>query len=71
MCAQRAGAGGNWGCDVEKSRFPSGRRAASPPAPPHRHIMAEPIEVKDGRIAAKGPGLGMVWDERAVARYAV
>jgi mandelate racemase len=34
-------------------------------------IMAEPIEVKDGRIAAKGPGLGMSWDERAVARYAV
>jgi mandelate racemase len=34
-------------------------------------IMAAPIEIKDGRIAAKGPGLGMTWDERAVARYAV
>jgi len=34
-------------------------------------IMAEPIEVTDGRITAKGPGLGMTWDERAVARYAV
>jgi len=34
-------------------------------------IMAEPIEIKDGRITAKGPGLGMSWDERAVARYAV
>ena len=34
-------------------------------------IMAEPIEIVDGRIAAKGPGLGMSWDERAVARYAV
>jgi mandelate racemase len=34
-------------------------------------IMAEPIEVRDGCIAAKGPGLGMSWDERAVARYAV
>jgi mandelate racemase len=34
-------------------------------------IMAEPIEVADGRITAKGPGLGMSWDERAVARYAV
>jgi len=34
-------------------------------------IMAEPIEVTDGRITAKGPGLGIAWDERAVARYAV
>ena len=34
-------------------------------------IMAEPVEVKDGRIAARSPGLGMSWDERAVARYAV
>ena len=33
-------------------------------------IMAEPIGVKDGCIAARGPGLGMTWDERAVARYA-
>ena len=33
-------------------------------------IMAEPIEVRDGRIAARGPGFGMTWDERAVARYA-
>jgi mandelate racemase len=33
-------------------------------------IMAEPIEIKDGRIMARGPGLGMGWDERAVARYA-
>jgi mandelate racemase len=34
-------------------------------------IMAEPIEIADGRITAKGPGLGMSWDEQAVARYAV
>jgi mandelate racemase len=34
-------------------------------------IMAEPIKIEDGRITAKGPGLGMSWDERAVARYAV
>jgi len=34
-------------------------------------IMAEPIEIEDGRIAARGPGFGMSWDERAVARYAV
>jgi mandelate racemase len=34
-------------------------------------IMAEPIEIKDGRITAKAPGLGMAWDEQAVTRYAV
>ena len=34
-------------------------------------IMSEPIEIANGRITAKGPGLGMSWDERAVARYAV
>jgi mandelate racemase len=34
-------------------------------------IMAEPIEIRDGGITARGPGLGMSWDERAVARYAV
>ncbi len=34
-------------------------------------IMAEPVEVTDGRITAKGPGLGMTWDERAVARFAM
>jgi mandelate racemase len=34
-------------------------------------IMAEPIEIEDGCIAPRGPGLGMNWDERAVARYAV
>jgi hypothetical protein len=33
--------------------------------------MAEPIEVAGGCIAAKGPGLGMSWDERAIARYSV
>jgi len=33
-------------------------------------IMAQPIEIRDGCIAARGPGLGMDWDERAVARYA-
>ncbi|MGH6885545.1 MAG: enolase C-terminal domain-like protein [Geminicoccales bacterium] len=34
-------------------------------------ILAEPPAVIDGRIAAKGPGLGMSWDERAVARCAL
>jgi mandelate racemase len=34
-------------------------------------ILAEPLTVADGRIAARGPGLGMTWDERAVARFAL
>jgi len=34
-------------------------------------IVAEPIEVTDGRITAKSPGLGIAWDERAVARFAM
>jgi mandelate racemase len=34
-------------------------------------ILAEPCEVVDGKIAARGPGLGIAWDEAAVARHAV
>ncbi len=34
-------------------------------------IMAGPVEVTNGMITAKGPGLGMTWDERAVARFAM
>ena len=33
-------------------------------------ILANPYQVKDGQITAKGPGLGMQWNESAVARYA-
>jgi mandelate racemase len=33
-------------------------------------ILAEPPAVVDGRVTAAGPGLGMTWDERAVARFA-
>lgn len=33
-------------------------------------ILAEPCEVVDGTIAARGPGLGIAWDEAAVARHA-
>jgi mandelate racemase len=32
-------------------------------------ILAEPLAVVDGRVTATGPGLGMTWDERAVARF--
>ena len=32
-------------------------------------IMAEPMVVEDGCVAARGPGLGMDWDRKAVERY--
>ncbi|QWG25735.1 mandelate racemase [Bradyrhizobium sediminis] len=34
-----------------------------------RAILAEPIAIVDGAVTARGPGLGLVWDEAAVARY--
>lgn len=33
-------------------------------------ILKEPLIVKDGAVTAQGPGLGMEWDEAAVAKYA-
>jgi mandelate racemase len=35
-----------------------------------RAILAAPCEAVDGMVTAKGPGLGIAWDEAAVARYA-
>lgn len=32
-------------------------------------ILAEPCQVVDGRLTAKGPGLGLTWDEKAVERF--
>src|SRR6266849_6179521 len=34
-----------------------------------RAILAEPIEIVDGTVTARGHGLGLTWDERAVAKY--
>jgi mandelate racemase len=34
-----------------------------------RAILAEPIEIVDGAVTARGPGLGLSWDEAAVAKY--
>jgi mandelate racemase len=34
-------------------------------------ILAEAPAVVAGCVTAKGPGLGMSWDERAVARFAL
>jgi mandelate racemase len=36
-----------------------------------RAILADPIEIADGTVTARGPGLGLHWDEKAVARYLV
>jgi mandelate racemase len=36
-----------------------------------RAILAEPIKIVDGAITARGPGLGLAWDEAAVAKYSV
>jgi mandelate racemase len=32
-------------------------------------ILAEPVQVVDGAVTARGPGLGLTWDEAAVAKY--
>jgi mandelate racemase len=33
-------------------------------------VLANPCEIADGKISAKGPGLGIKWDEAAVTRHA-
>jgi mandelate racemase len=34
-----------------------------------RAILTEPIEIVDGAVTARGPGLGLAWDETAVTKY--
>jgi mandelate racemase len=36
-----------------------------------RAILAEPVQIVDGAITARGHGLGLAWDEAAVAKYSV
>jgi mandelate racemase len=36
-----------------------------------RAILAEPVEIVDGAITARGHGLGLSWNEAAVAKYLV
>ncbi len=33
-------------------------------------ILRDPLPVIDGKVTARGPGLGIEWDEAAVAKYA-
>src|SRR3954453_14522221 len=32
-------------------------------------VLAERCELADGRVRARGPGLGLQWDEQAIKRY--
>jgi mandelate racemase len=34
-------------------------------------VLADPIEIKNGTLTARGPGLGIEWNESAVAKYLV
>jgi len=34
-------------------------------------VLAEPLRPVDGKVTARGPGLGMIWDEEAVTPYTV
>ena len=34
-------------------------------------ILANPIEIVDGTLTARGPGLGLAWNEAAVSKYSV
>jgi mandelate racemase len=36
-----------------------------------RAILAEPVKIVDGTVTARGHGLGLAWDETAVAKYLV
>src|ERR1700744_3958138 len=36
-----------------------------------RPILVDPIQVVDGTVTARGPGLGLEWNETAVAKYLV
>jgi mandelate racemase len=34
-------------------------------------VLAEPVQIVDGAVTARGPGLGISWNEAAIARYLV
>ena len=34
-----------------------------------RAVLAEPVQIVDGTVTARGPGLGLSWDEAAVRKY--
>ena len=36
-----------------------------------RAVLAKPIEIVDGAVTARGPGLGLEWNEAAITKYLV
>src|SRR5204863_7408688 len=36
-----------------------------------RAILAEPVEIVDGTVTARGPGLGLEWDGKTVSKYLI
>ena len=36
-----------------------------------RAILADPLQIVDGSVTARGPGLGLSWNEAAVTKYSV
>ena len=34
-------------------------------------ILADPIEIADGTLTARGPGLRLEWNEATIAKYLV
>lgn len=34
-------------------------------------VLAQPVEIVEGSVTARGPGLGISWDETAVAKYSI
>lgn len=34
-------------------------------------VLCEPLEIEDGALRPRGPGLGIDWDDRAVSQYAL
>jgi mandelate racemase len=34
-------------------------------------ILADPIKITEGKLTARGPGLGIEWNEGAVSKYLV
>jgi len=34
-------------------------------------ILADPIKINDGMLTARGPGLGLEWNEAAVSKYSI
>jgi mandelate racemase len=34
-------------------------------------VLTDPIKIVDGTLTARGPGLGLEWDEAKVAKYLV